>query len=176
MSDFDMIEAGESDAMNALDEPDHDCIPNPLPERNKMTDIQTWINEARVLVAGATEGGWFVTEEWEEQPDGCRTPIEYLVNSVNGDEIPHFRDGFRRGDAAFIADARTRLPQALDALQSVLDKHQDGGRSQGYVEGGYGVMEHACTECGTLGEYGVEWPCRTVETIRDALGIDEDDE
>lgn len=73
-------------------------------------------------------------------------------------------------DIALMSLLDGRLPQALDALQAVLDMHQDGGPSQGYVKGGYGEMEHTCTECGWIGEYGVEWPCPTVRAITDAIG------
>jgi len=73
-------------------------------------------------------------------------------------------------DAEFIAAARTTVPALLDALEAVLEIHQDGGESQGYLDGGsYGDMPHCCTECGSLGEYGVLWPCPTVEAITTAL-------
>lgn len=58
----------------------------------------------------------------------------------------------------------------MESLQEVLDLHRDGGPSQGYGNDGYGYLEHACAECGTFGEYGVEWPCETyrlVQQVRD---------
>ena len=54
----------------------------------------------------------------------------------------------------------------MESLQEVLDLHRDGGPSQGYVNDGYGYLDHACTECGTFGEYGVEWPCETYRLVQ----------
>ena len=59
------------------------------------------------------------------------------------------------------------------ALEAVLELHKDGGESQGYLDdGSYGDIPHCCTECGSLGEYGVPWPCATVTAIRQHLGDD----
>ena len=53
-------------------------------------------------------------------------------------------------------------------------RDQDGGESQGYLDdGSYGDMPHCCTECGSLGEYGVPYPCPTVTAIRQHLGDDQ---
>ena len=76
-------------------------------------------------------------------------------------------------DAEFIAHARTDVPDMAAALRAVLEIHQDGGESQGYLDdGSYGDMPHCCTECGSLGEYGVPFPCPTVAAIRRYLGDD----
>ena len=76
-------------------------------------------------------------------------------------------------DAAFIAHARTDVPDMAAALRAVLEIHQDGGESQGYLDdGSYGDLPNCCTECGSLGEYGVPWPCATVTAIRRHLGDD----
>lgn len=58
--------------------------------------------------------------------------------------------------------------QERDVLRRILDLHQDGGTSQGYTDTGYVDIEHCCTTCGTFGEYGIPWPCPTVQAIRDA--------
>ena len=79
-----------------------------------------------------------------------------------------------------IAAARTDVPWLLEqvglrdkALEAVLEVHQDGGESQGYLDdGSYGDIPHCCTECGSLGEYGVPWPCATVTAIRQHIGDD----
>ena len=60
----------------------------------------------------------------------------------------------------------TMMDEGLQLLQDAIDLHQDGGPSQGYVNGGYGTMEHACTECGTFGGYGIPWPCRTRQHLQ----------
>ena len=80
-----------------------------------------------------------------------------------------------------IAAARTDVPWLLEqvglrdkALEAVLELHKDGGESQGYLDdGSYGDMPHCCTECGSLGEYGVPYPCPTVTAIRQHLGDDQ---
>ena len=60
------------------------------------------------------------------------------------------------------------------ALEAVLELHKDGGESQGYLDdGSYGDIPHCCTECGSLGEYGVPWPCATVTAIHQHLGDDQ---
>ena len=65
------------------------------------------------------------------------------------------------------------MPALLDTFEEVLRIHQDGGESQGYLDdGSYGDMPHCCTECGSLGEYGVPYPCPTVTAIRQHLGDD----
>ena len=79
-----------------------------------------------------------------------------------------------------IAAARTDVPWLLEqvglrdkALEAVLELHKDGGESQGYLDdGSYGDMPHCCTECGSLGEYGVPYPCPTVTAITTALNGD----
>ena len=77
-------------------------------------------------------------------------------------------------DAEFIAHARTDVPDMAAALRAVLETHQDGGESQGYTDTGtYDFMPHCCTECGSLGEYGVPYPCPTVTAIRQHLGDDQ---
>lgn len=76
-------------------------------------------------------------------------------------------------DAEFIAHARTDVPDMAAALRAVLEIHQDGGESQGYTDTGtYDFMPHCCTECGSLGEYGVPYPCPTVTAIRQHLEED----
>ena len=69
--------------------------------------------------------------------------------------------------------ARADVPDMAAALRAVLEIHQDGGESQGYTDTGtYDFMPHCCTECGSLGEYGVPYPCPTVTAIRRHLGDD----
>ena len=131
-----------------------------------MTDIQAWLDQGKTLAEQATEGPWY---PWDRG-------VGWLIalSDADGGE-PRLPEGFRtdlgRGeDATFIADARTRLPQALGALQAILNRHRNGGPSQGYTKGGYDEIENACTECGAIGEYGVAWPCPTVRAIQNAIG------
>lgn len=116
-----------------------------------MTDPRETLARIRAQADAATEG------PWELLGDG-----EY----VSGPGILVAPDD----GGVTSADARTTVPALLDALEAVLEIHQDGGESQGYLDdGSYGDMPHCCTECGSLGEYGVLWPCPTVEAITTAL-------
>ena len=77
--------------------------------------------------------------------------------------------------APLIADARTSLPCALDALKAVLALHrlnrEDDGVCQGYTSSGYGYMDRWCVECSEQSgrEYGTPWPCPTAAAITEAL-------
>lgn len=67
------------------------------------------------------------------------------------------------------------ISKTVGALRAVLDLHRDAGPSQGYganFKGGYGEFAHCCGTCGAHGEYGVEWPCPTVQAVADALGVE----
>ena len=79
-------------------------------------------------------------------------------------------------DAEFIATARTAMPRLLAAVEAIRALHYDAGASQGYGKDGYGVIDHCCNECGTFGEYGVEWPCPTIRALDAALSGSESDE
>lgn len=61
---------------------------------------------------------------------------------------------------------------ALARITEAAKLHRKGGASQGYTADGYGYIEHCCETCGTFGEYGEPWPCKTAI----ALGLNEGDE
>ena len=50
--------------------------------------------------------------------------------------------------------------------EAALALHTRRGQS-GFFDVGYGERDHCCNECGSLGEYGAEWPCPTAR----ALGV-----
>lgn len=154
-----------------------------------MTDPRETLNRIRKQADAATEGPWEVNG-----PDQPWATISHGSDSVlHAYEQHHpYCEGCECGDsrsevalsdedAEFIAHARTDVPWLLEqvdlrdkALEAVLALHQDGGESQGYLDdGSYGDMPHCCTECGSLGEYGVPWPCPTVEAITTALNGDD---
>ena len=132
-----------------------------------MTDPREALARIRAQADAATEG------PWELLGDG-----EYV--SGPGILVAPDDGGVTSADAEFIAAARTDVPWLLEqvglrdkALEAVLELHKDGGESQGYLDdGSYGDMPHCCTECGSLGEYGVPYPCPTVTAIRQHLGDD----
>jgi len=83
----------------------------------------------------------------------------YQVSSVApggylDDEVANCDDVLAIGNAALIADARTSLPRALDALEAVLAPHQ-----MHEVPGG----QRWCLHCGG------DWPCPTVDAAETAL-------
>ena len=85
-----------------------------------MSDLITeWIAERRELLAAATEGPW---DCYRPHPN-YRT---YQVSSVAPggylyDEVANCDDVLATENAALIADARTSLPRALDALEAMLE-------------------------------------------------------
>ena len=68
----------------------------------------------------------------------------------------------------------TAVPALTAAVRDVLALHTDGGQSQGYTHdapGGYGYIDHCCTECGSFGEFGEPWPCPTVRALAAHLDL-----
>lgn len=67
----------------------------------------------------------------------------------------------------FIAESRTRLPQALDALQAVLEMHVAPDWVK--VQRPNDRSRDICQEC-TTEDTMIVYPCRTVLAIQEALG------
>ena len=126
-----------------------------------------WIAARRELLDAATDGPWSAIETaWGKGLDGPEE-AQIFVESYGVTWAPN------PADAALIADARTSLPMALDALHGVLAKHYEGDSSYGYAPNGdYVDLGPCCETCGTNGEYGVPWPCPTVTAIAGALGVE----
>ena len=122
-----------------------------------MTDIQDWLNKGRALADHATEGPWFA--EYSRKTGDCVVP--YDAQSTR-EAVAITRLMHAPSDAVFIADARTRLPQALNALQAVLDMHR-----RIWVDG----IEY-CKHCV---DFGGEYPCPTVRAIQTELERKEPD-
>ena len=124
-----------------------------------MTDIQAWLDQGKALAGQATQGPWEAYADSNYQPAGCPPIIEHLVYA-GAVETPiiDWGNGSTKADAAFIADARARLPQALTALQAVLDLHTPVDE------------EPTKTICATCTELlTVKWPCLTVRAIQNAI-------
>lgn len=49
--------------------------------------------------------------------------------------------------------------------RQLLALHKDAGGSQGFTDNGYEDIPQCCWACGSFGEYGVAWPCRTVRAL-----------
>lgn len=133
-----------------------------------MTDIQTWLDRGRALADQATEGPWEAYADSDVQYAGCPPMIENLVYA-GAVETPiiDWGNGSTKADAEFIADARTRLPQALNALRAVLEVHApiDALNTQ-YTNG---RIPHVCTGCGQDDGRWNYWPCPTVRAIQYAI-------
>ena len=142
---------------------------------NRLDQIEARAN-------AATEGPWAPWRDQDGAPhmngllmvgnaDAVIPEGEFWVEDVDINPVAHT---YLPEDREFIAHASTDVPDMAAALRAVLEVHQDGGESQGYLDDGhYGDIPHCCTECGSLGEYGVPWPCATVTAIRQHLGDDQ---
>lgn len=115
----------------------------------------------------ATEGPWEAgVDDWNGYY--VRTPwkfgfgVAYVASLIQQGE-----DG-GEADAEFIAAARTALPKLVAALKAVLALHHGGDHAEcAYQEPDW--RRQRCHHCGDL------WPCLTVCTITEALGIEEVD-
>ena len=151
-----------------------------------MTDPRETLARIRKQANAATEGPWEVKPYKGLAEDGDY--VDSIVGSSQESIVYQLGCGccdigleVAHPDAEFIAAARTDVPWLLEqvglrdkALEAVLELHKDGGESQGYLDdGSYGDMPHCCTECGSLGEYGVPYPCPTVTAITTALNGDD---
>lgn len=121
-----------------------------------MTDIQTWLDQGKTLADEATEGPWEAYADSNYQPAGCPPIIEHLVYA-GAVETPiiDWGNGSTKPDTEFIADARTRLPQAINALQAVLDLHKPEKPKK--------WVPVRCNHCRTL------YPCLDVRRIQNAI-------
>ena len=108
------------------------------------------LNEIEARANAATEGPWNVFMGRIDHPGRSLVAVAY---DVGCDE-----------DAEFIAHARTDVPALVAALRAVLNLHfkaQPIPAAFGTQEGG-----DYCVTCAE------DWPCPTVETIRQHLGED----
>ena len=117
-----------------------------------------WIAERRRIEQAASEGPWEHEGVGEiiqhfslpEPATVVSTDVACMAYCYGGSAAGVERDE----DADFIADARTALPKALNALESVLALHW----GEPYAKGpGY------CAECEHV------WPCETYSAITEAL-------
>lgn len=115
---------------------------------------EEWLAERARIEQAATEGPWRSSPErdWDGY-ELYRAPLDGGVFGTGGEV--GFTDTY--DDGAFIADARTALPKALDALEAVLALHWGEPCAQG---------PDYCAECEHM------WPCETYSAIAEALGVE----
>lgn len=118
-----------------------------------------WIAEQRRIEQAATEGPWraAVVARYVDD-DGCERGKGGIYPAGPMGPPPLFvTPDWVAADAEFIADARTALPKALDALEAVLALHWGEPCAQG---------PDYCAECEHM------WPCETYSAIAEALGVE----
>ncbi len=128
-----------------------------------MSDrIREWLDESQLLAYQTTEGPWEVcgfNVLAHLGPGNCNG----CSGTLSPAHLPECRlyevAGAGKLDAEFIAEARTRLPQAVAALRAVVELHRPM-RDYGGT---------ACAECEQ------SYPCLTVLEVEAALEGDNDD-
>lgn len=120
--------------------------------------IKEWLDRTQAITDAATAGPW----------EDRRDDLTDWMSVVHDQEFVTFVAETGKGtekwavaDAEFIAHARTALPQAVAALQAVLDLHQPRT-----VQGmGSGLVTYRmCRTCSMQ-----EWPCPTITAITETL-------
>ncbi|MBB3752692.1 hypothetical protein FHT44_005204 [Mycolicibacterium sp. BK634] len=103
-----------------------------------MSDIQTLLQRAKDSLAGTTPGPWDVAEEIDGMRAGRRTVVKATIETSNpytrtrrvvtvDQTRPHWDEGDRtpelgsaEANVAFIAEARTLIPELVEALEYVI--------------------------------------------------------
>ena len=99
--------------------------------------------------------------EWEAEA----LPLSPRPTRAAGQEAElRHENATLRADLARVTTERDALAASVARVREM---HVDGGESRGYFPGekGYGWRDHCCIECGSIGEYGVEWPCPTIRAL-----------
>ena len=133
-----------------------------------MTDrIMEWLYESQQLADDADYG------PWEAYGRGGVQSVKSLGSGGIVCHTGYGEDDERAGlDAKFIAESRTRLPQAVAALREVAELHQPSPYS--YPDG-----SAPCRECNRSDGTGLNptwWPCPTTQAIAEALGLEGDND
>ena len=117
-----------------------------------MSDrIREWLDESQQLADKATAGPWTWGAAAHGDPTGG--PTHHAVKASCGVVAETEYDIDAGLDAKFIAESRTRLPQAVAALRAVMETHRP-------------VRDYGGTVCATCEE---PYPCLTIEEVEAAL-------
>ena len=116
-----------------------------------------WIKRRRELLDAASPAPLHF-QRWGGQKNQNGDYAESILFDASGEPLVYELSDV---EGELIADARSSLPLALDALEAVLARHQpiEHGPNTGWV----GEPWDECRTC--LGE----WPCATVDAIETAL-------
>lgn len=138
-------------------------------ERAESATPGPWVaipNVRPAVVSDDGDGYWTdVADAFEEEADAefvahAREDVPALLA-----EVDRLRDAAEDREATDCCGQEARAVKAEAALDRVREIHQDAGESQGYFGGRYEERDHCCSTCGSHGEYGVEWPCRTIRAL-----------
>ena len=134
-----------------------------------------WIAEQRRIEQAATEGPWraAVVARYTDADGDERGRGGIYPGGPSGPPPIFITPDWLTADAEFIADARTALPKALDALEAVLALHRlhvCGEVPLVQMERGACFIGHdGCLSVGTCRDCKMPYPCPTVAVITEAL-------
>ena len=124
-----------------------------------MSDrIMEWLDESQRLADQATEGPWEADRDQRGETRGVwptRPGVEQIIGAyvaADGFDSQGWTGGTDE-NLTFIAEARTRLPQAVAALRAVVELHRP-------------MRDYGGTVCATCEE---PYPCLTIEEVEAAL-------
>lgn len=133
-----------------------------------MSDwIMEWLDESQQLADEATDGPWEADLDQRGETRGVwptRPGVEQIIGAyvaADGFDSQGWTGGTDE-NLTFIAESRTRLPQAVAALKTVMDLHRPLRDARDW--------SRRCGECEQ------PWPCLTVQEVRVALGLEGDDD
>ena len=137
-----------------------------------MTDPREILARIRKRADAATPGPW---APWRDQDGAPHMNGLLMVGNaaavipegeswVEGVDVNPIAHTYTPEDREFIAAARTTVPALLDLADAVLERHVKAQP----ITAAYGTQEGG-DYCVTCAE---DWPCPTVETIRQHIGDD----
>lgn len=158
-----------------------------------MTDrITRWLDESQRLADQATAGPWAWSAAAHGDPTGG--PTYHAVRARGGVVAETDYELHGALDAEFIAESRTRFPQAVAALREVSELHEpfwlyahedacenetEDHQQEHHVESDVGEyycdtmpLYQVCSAClDGYGNHDVEYPCETRRLAEAALGL-----
>ena len=126
------------------------------------------LNEIEARANAATPGPWASVINDRRMYHVVTDNEEFC--QTYGPELYDSQGFFSDDDTEFIAHARTDVPALVAALYEVLDQHQRVVLPT-YLPIGRMEDVSICGVCTVEGE-PADWPCPTVETIRQHIGDD----
>ena len=137
---------------------------NSKPTQNAALSLEQWLGKAERLDGAATPGPWETPEDTARRGH-ITAPVD---DPEEGAFVTHCEEcmGYvlSAANAEWIAHARTALPQAVAALQAVIELHQPRSAVTQSASGHLVDTPGPCKDCDW------DWPCPTITTIQDTLG------